>query len=76
MGIVELLDADFFLSTRSGDEVSCLNGTNMGRGLEDRDGGAGMYDRGSGACTYGDICGELEGCDEGEADVAGDEDGV
>lgn len=35
-----------------------------------------MRDLGCGAQTYGDVCGETEGSDEGDADVAGDEENV
>lgn len=58
------LDDDaFFLRTNSGDELSCLNGSNIWRGL----GGAGWVRRGCGDFTDGWPI--VDGGDEGDTDM-------
>jgi len=68
----EDLGGNFFLSTRSGDDVSCLNGTNTGgRGWE-----VGDIRRGCGAFTCDGVWGEPEGGDDADEDAPGEDENV
>jgi len=67
------LDDGFFFSTKSGDEVSCLKGTNIGWEREGFGGDIGAWRRACGIITLDKLYGEAhagagEACESGDGD--------